>query len=182
MRTSFTTGSLGIAIKDFADKVTIGGNPFLLVYARVSVTDNGSAPVTVDPAGTGPNLLRLTSTSLNTVQPGQTNNHDYVVAVDNFGTSVALPTGSTLSAGAPGYDTAYTQMVNHWNSRLAEATSFTLPNLTLPNTGNLANPGTALTNAFKAGEIYLLMMQVGEAQFSAANNTPGCSTTTCPAS
>jgi hypothetical protein len=170
MKTSFTSGTTAVSIKDFADKVTIGGNPFLLVYARISVTDNGSASVTIDPGGTGPNLLRLTSTSLNTVQPGQTNNHDYVVAVDDFGTGAALPAGSTLSAGAPSYDTAYTQMVNYWNGRLAETTNLSLPNLTLPNTNNLTNPGTALTNAFKAGEIYLLMMQVGEAQFSAANN------------
>jgi hypothetical protein len=170
MRTSFTSGTTAVAIKDFADKVTIGGNPFLLVYTRVSVTNNGTAAVTIDPNGTGPNLLRLTSTTLNTVQPGQTSNHDYVVAVDNFGTGVALPAGTALSAGAPTFDVAYTQMVNHWNSRLAETTGFTLPNVTLPNTGNLANPGTAMINAFKAGEIYLLMMQVGEAQFSAANN------------
>ncbi len=170
MKTSFTSGTVAVSIKDFADKVTIGGSPFLLVYTRVSVTDNGTAAVTIDPGGTGPNLLRLTSTTLNTVQPGVTNNHDYVVAVDNFGTGAALPTGAALAAGAPTYDVADTQMVNHWNSRLAETTNFTLPNITLPNTGNLANPGTAMINAFKAGEIYLLMMQVGEAQFSAANN------------
>jgi hypothetical protein len=170
MRTSFTSGGVAVAIKDFADKVTIGGQPFLLVYTRVSVTNNGTAAVTIDPNGTGPNLLRLTSAALNTVQPGQNSNHDYVVAVDNFGTGATLPTGRTLSSGAPGFDTAYTQMVNYWNGRLAETTNLTLPDVTLPDTGNLANPGTAMTNAFKAGEIYLLMMQVGEAQFSAANN------------
>jgi hypothetical protein len=170
MKTTRTSGGVTISIKDFADKVTIGGNPFMLVYARVSVTNNGSAAVTVPPGGSGPNLLRLTSSSLDTVQSGQTNNHDFVVAVDSFGTGATLPTGSTLSAGAPGYDTAYNQMVSYWNGRVAETDALSLPNLTLPNTGNLANPGTALTNAFKAGTIYNLFMQVGEAQFSAANN------------
>jgi hypothetical protein len=170
MTTSFTSGTVGVAIKEFADKVTIGGSPFDLVYARVSVTNNGTAAVTIDPGGSGPNLLRLTSTSLNTVAPGATSNHDYVVAVDNFGTGAALPTGSTLSAGAPSFDTADGQMAAYWNGRIGETASFTLPNVALPNTGNLANPGTALVNAYKAGTIYSLMMQVGEAQFSAADN------------
>lgn len=170
MTTTRTVGSVVISIKDFADKVTVGGNPFLLVYARVSVTNNGSSAVTVPPGGSGPNLIQLTSSSLATVAPGQTNNSDFVVAVDNFGTGAALPAGAALSGNAPSYDTAYSQMVSYWNSRLASTASFTLPNLTLPNTGNLASPGTALSNAFKAGTLYNLMMQVGENEFSAANN------------
>jgi len=170
MTTTRTSGSVGISITDFADKVTIGGNPFLLVYARVAVTNNGTAAVNVPPGGSGPNLIQLTSTSLSTVQPGQTNDNDFVVAVDNFGTGAALPTGTALSSAAPSYDTAFSQMTSYWNGRIAQTASFTLPNLTLPNTGGLANPGTALSNAYKAGTIYDLMMQVGKNEFSGANN------------
>ena len=170
MKTTRSSGSVDISIKDFADRVTIGGNPFLLVYARVSVTNRGSTSVAVPPGGSGPNLLRLTSSSLDTVPAGATNNHDFVVAVDNFGTGAALPTGSALSSAAPSYDTAYNQMVSYWNGRLTETNTFSLPNLTLPNTGNLANPGTALVNAYRAGTIYNLMMQVGKSEFSGANN------------
>jgi len=170
MTTTRTVGSVVIAITDFADKVTIGGNPFLLVYAQVAVTNNGSSAVTVPPGGSGANLIQLTSSSLNTVQPGQTNDSQFVVAVDNFGTGAALPTGTTLSSAAPSYATAFSQMTTYWNSRIAQTASFSLPNVALPNTGNLANPGTALTNAFKAGTIYDLMMQVGKNEFSAANN------------
>jgi hypothetical protein len=170
MTTSFSSGSVGVAIKEFEDKVTIGGNPVGVVYARVSVTDNGSSAVTIDPGGSGPNLVRLTSSSLNTVQPGATNNHDYLVAVDNFGSGAALPTGSTLSSSAPGFDAADSQMAAYWNGRIAETASFSLPNVALPNTNGLANPGTAMTNAYKAGTVYSLMMQTGEAQFSAADN------------
>ena len=104
------------------------------------------------------------------MQPGATSNNDFVVAVDNFGTGVALPTGTALSSAAPSFDTAYTQMSTYWNGRVAQTATLTLPNLTLPNTGSLANPGTALNNAYKAGTIYNLIMQVGKAQFSAANN------------
>ncbi len=170
MTTTRTVGSVVIAITDFADKVTIGGNPFMLIYTRVAVTNNGSSAVSVPPGGSGPNLIQLTSSSLSTVQPGQTNDNDFVVAVDNFGTGVALPTGTALSGSAPDYNTAFSQMTTYWNGRLAATPTFSLPNLTLPNTGSLANPGTALANAFKAGTIYDLMMQVGKSEFSAANN------------
>lgn len=170
MTTSFSSGSTAVAIKEFEDRVTIGGHPVGVVYARVSVTNNGGSAITADPGGSGPNLVRLTSTSLNTVQPGATNNNDYLVAVDNFGSGAALPTGSTLSSSAPGFDTADSQMAAYWNGRIGETASFSLPNLSLPNTGSLANPGTALVNAYKAGTVYSLMMQVGEAQFSAADN------------
>jgi len=123
-----------------------------------------------DPGGSGPNLTRLTSTSLNTVQPGATSNHDYLVAVDDFGSGAALPTGSTLSGAAPDFATADAQMAAYWNGRIGETASFSLPNVALPNTNGLADPGSAMTNAYKAGTVYSLMMQAGEAQFSAANN------------
>ena len=170
MTTTRTSGTTSISITDFADQVTISNNPFLLVYVRVAVTNNGTAAVSVPPGGSGPNLIQLTSTSLSTVQPGQTNDNDFVVAVDNFGTGVALPAGTALESAAPSYSTAFSQMSSYWNGRLAQTASFTLPNLTLPDTGNLANPGTAMSNAFKAGTIYNLMMQVGANEFSAANN------------
>jgi hypothetical protein len=170
MKTTRTSGNLTITLKNFADKATINATPFLLVYTRVSVTNNGTTTATVPPGGSGPNLARLTSSTLDTVAPGQTNNHDFVVAVDSFGTTTPLPTAATLATAAPSYDTAYNQMATYWNARLAELNTFTLPNLTLPNTGNLTNPGTALANADKAGTIYNLIMQIGQAQLSGANN------------
>jgi hypothetical protein len=170
LTTSFTTGSTAVTIKDFADRTTIAGNPVMLVYTRVSVTDNGSSAVTLDPGGSGTNLVRLTGSSLNTVQPGATSNHDYVAAVDTFDSGAALPSIATLTSSAPSLDTAYGAMAAYWNGRIAETATLSLPNTALPNTGSLANPGTALTNAYKAGTVYDLIMQVGEAQFSAANN------------
>ncbi|MEV0401134.1 RICIN domain-containing protein [Actinoallomurus sp. NPDC050550] len=170
LKTQFTSGSVTIAIKNFANKVTLNGSAFMLIYTRVSVTNKGSSSVTVSPGGSGPNLVRLTSSSLDTVAAGATNNHDFVAAVDNFGSGAAFPSTSTLSSSAPNYDTAYSQMSSYWNGRLGELNTFSLPNVSLPNTGNLANPGTAMTNAYKAATAYNLIMQVGKAQFSAANN------------
>lgn len=165
--TALTIGSAAVSITNFEDQATIGGQTFGLVYSRVSITNNGSASATLDPAPSQ-GLTALTTTS-NTVAAGQTVNHDYVVAVDDFGSGQALPTGTTLSSGASSYDTAYGHMAAHWNNRLAGIPTFTLPDIALANT-NLGSPGTQMTNAYKANYVYSRIMQVGKAPFSAANN------------
>jgi hypothetical protein len=168
LRTSFTRNNVAISISNFANRTVIGGNPFVLAYTRVSVTNNGSAAVTVPPGGSGPNLVRLTPVD-DSVPAGQTRNHDFVAAIDRFGGAAAYPSTAALAASAPGYDTAHDQMAAFWNGRINATAQPSLPNLQLPNT-NLANPGTALLNAYRAGTAYHLMMQVGKAPFSAANN------------
>ena len=167
LRTSFSRNNVAISITNFANQVVLGGNPFVLVYTRITVTNNGSATVTVPPAGSGPNLVRLTPTG-DSVSPGQTRTHDFVAAVDRFGSSVAYPSTATL-ATAPNYDTAHGQMAAFWDGKVNATAAPSLPNVQLPNTG-LANPGTALRNAYRAGTVYNLLMQVGKAPFSAANN------------
>ena len=168
LTTSFTRNNVAVTIQNFADQVTVGGGTFELVYSRVTLRNNGTAAVTVDPAPTGPNRAVLANPS-NTLQPGQSANHDYVVAVDNFGSGQALP-GAAALAGVPSFDTAFSQMSSHWNGLLAVTPTFTLPNLTLPNTNNLANPGTAMINAYKATFVYTRIIQVSKAPFSGANN------------
>jgi hypothetical protein len=167
LRTSFTRNNVAISITNFANRTVIGGNPFVLAYTRISVTNNGTATVTVPPGGSGPNLVRRTPVN-DAVSAGQTRNHDFVAAIDRFGSTVAYPSTSAL-ASAPSYDTAYGQMSAFWNGRVNATAQPTLPNVTLPNTG-LANPGTALRNAYRAGTVYHLMMQAGKAPFSGANN------------
>jgi len=168
LTTSFTRNNVAIAITNFADRVVIGGNPLVLVYTRVAVTNNGTAAVTVPPGGSGPNLVRLTPVS-DTVPAGQTVNNDFVAAVDRFGGTQAFPSTATLAASAPSFDAARAQMAAFWTNRINATAQPSLPNLQLPNTG-LTNPGTALLNAYRAGTAYHLMMQVGKSPFSAANN------------
>jgi hypothetical protein len=168
LTTSFTRNNIAISIKNFADKVTISGSAFELVYSRITVKNNGSSAVTVDPQPSA-GLTALNSVS-NTVQPGQTANHDYVVAVDSFGAGLLLPSGSALTSAAPNLDTAYSQMSTYWNNRLAVIPTLSLPNLTLPNTNSLSNPGSALVNAYKSAFVYTRIIQVGTSPFSGANN------------
>jgi uncharacterized repeat protein (TIGR01451 family) len=185
MVTSFTRDDVRISITDFADKQTIAGNPAELVYTRITVTNNGTSAVDVPPGASGPNLVEL-DTNSDTVQPGQTVNHDFVAAVDTFTVGGTLPTVAQLTPspapsrrphrreasnrGASSYDTAYQDMRTYWNQRLSVAPTLSMPNVSLPNTGGLANPGTAMDNAYKAAYIYTRIVQVENSPFSGANN------------
>ncbi len=174
MTTSFTRNNVAIAITDFANEQSVGGSPVELVYTRVKVTNEGTAAVTVPSGQTGPNLVALNSAS-DTVQPGQTVKHDFVAAVDTFSTTTPLPSVASLTPakGNPGalpYDAAYQHMANYWNQRLSVTPKLSLPDVSLANTGNLKDPGTAIGNAYKAAFIYTRIVQVGEAPFSGANN------------
>jgi hypothetical protein len=170
MTTSFTSGTTAVSLTNFADEASIAGTPTVLVYTKILVTNHGTSSITLDPGGTGYNLVRLTGSGLDTVAPGATSEHDYVAAVDDFATGIALPGASTLAADAPGLASAYSAMAAYWNGRLAATPTLSLPDVALPDTNGLTNPGTAMVDAYKAGTIYNLIMQSGQAQFSAADN------------
>ncbi len=169
LTTSFTRNGVKVAITDFADKQTVGGSPVELMYTRVSVTNQGSAAVTVPAGQSGPNLVTLGSAP-DTVAPGQTVQHDFVAAVDTFGSGAALPATDVLTSAAKSYDRAFRDMANYWNQRLSAIPVLSLPDVSLPNTGGLADPGQALDNAYKAAFIYTRIVQVDKAPFSGANN------------
>ena len=169
LTTSFTRNGVAISITDFADRVSVSGSPAELVYTRVSVTNNGSQAAYVPPDGSGPNLVALTNPP-DTVAPGQTVKHDFVAAVDTFSTSTNLPTTTQILAQAPSYNKAFTNMAAYWNQRLSVIPALSLPSVTLPGTGGLADPGQAIDNAYKAAFVYTRIVQVAKAPFSGANN------------
>ena len=169
LTTSFTRDNVSVSITDFADQQTIAGNPVELVYTRVSVTNNGAAAVSVPSGQSGPGLVELDSAS-DTVAPGATVRHDFVAAVDTFGSGASLPTTAEVTSDAAGYAAAYAHMAGYWNNRLSAIPRLSLPNVTLPNTANLADPGTAIDNAYKAAFVYTRIVQSGTAPFSGANN------------
>jgi hypothetical protein len=169
LTTSFTRNNVSITITDFADKQNIGGNPVELVYTRITVTNHNAAAVDVPPGATGPNLVELDSNAT-PVAPGATVTHDFVAATDTFGSGKALPATSQITAQAATYPAAYHHMADYWNSRLSVTPRLTLPNVSLPDTNNLTDPGTALDNAYKAAFVYTRIVQSGKAPFSGANN------------
>src|SRR5580693_3725842 len=136
MTTSFTRDGVKISITDFADQQSIGGGPVELVYTRVSVTNEGPSAVTVPSGQSGPDLVQLDANP-DAVAPGATVQHDFVAAVDNFGSSSALPTADTVAASAQPYDRAFGHMASYWNQRLSAIPTLALPNVGLPDTGGL---------------------------------------------
>ena len=137
------------------------------------MTNHGSARVTVPPGASGSGLVELDQAS-DDVAPGQTVNHDFVAPVDTFGSGQPLP---TLTAATPGqassvdtYATAYTHMAKYWEEQVSVAPTLSLPNVSLANTNNLADPGTAIDNAYKAAYVYTRIVQTAESEFSGANN------------
>ncbi|HTB78545.1 MAG TPA: hypothetical protein VK762_35115 [Polyangiaceae bacterium] len=168
LTTAFTSGSIAVSITNFADRVTVGGHAFELVYSRVAVTNNGTSTVTVDPRP--PTGLAALGAVSSDVPAGGTNHHDYVVAVDDFGAGLALPASPMLASVAPAYDAAYQEMKTYWDGRLSVIPVLELPDVALPNTGGLSHPGSAMTDAFKAAFVYTRIVQSAAAPFSAANN------------
>ena len=61
-------------------------------------------------------------------------------------------------------------MAGYWNQRLSAIPTLSLPNVTLPDTAGLADPGQAIDNAYKAAFVYTRIVQVASAPFSGANN------------
>ena len=62
-----TSGGAKVAITEFADRIVVGGHPYVAVYSRVRVADPTSHPLTVDPEAS-PSLVALDRGS-DTVQP-----------------------------------------------------------------------------------------------------------------
>ena len=167
--TSFTRNDVAVSITDFADKVSIQNSPVELVYTRITAKNNGTSAATVDPAATGSGLVTLASQP-DTLAPGASETDDYVAPVDVFGSGQPLPALTAQTPGVPGYDAAFRQMRDFWNDGLSAIPRLSLPNVPLPNTNGLANPGDAMDNAYKAAFVYTRIVQSGDAPFSGANN------------
>jgi hypothetical protein len=114
--TEFERDNCTVKLMNFGDKVTIGSYDYVAIYNRVAVYNHGTGAVTLDPAPSS-GLLALTSNS-KTVSPGQTVNHDYVIASDRFANNYAWPSDSALVA-AGSWDTHFTHMRDYWNNKLS---------------------------------------------------------------
>ncbi len=123
LTTEFERDNSTVKIQSFGNKVVVNGNDFVVAYSRVSVTNHGAAPVTLDPKASS-ELLKISDSS-STVAPGETANHDYMILLDKFGNSYAWPTDEELRAAAPDFDEAHTQMTDYWTNRLNNIAHFT---------------------------------------------------------
>lgn len=124
LRTSFSDHGAQVSITNFGDRVVIGGNAYVAVYSRVAVHNPTRRAVTVDPQPSA-GLVPLDHAP-DTVRPGATVTHDYVVAADRFGQSYPWPTAAQLQA-AGGWQQHFTHMRAFWDGQLAQLTRLSLP-------------------------------------------------------
>ena len=152
--TTFHRDGAAISITNFGDQVSIGGNEFVIVYSRVSVSNPTGAAISVDPQASA-GLIPLNSAS-DTVPAHGTVNHDYAVPADKFGGSYAYPSWSAIVA-AGGFDQHFAHMRSYWNGQLAGIAQIT------------QLPDASLINGYKTGFIYTQIIRSGAELKTGAN-------------
>lgn len=144
--TEFAHDNAMVQIMNFGDMLTLNGHNYVAIYSRISVTNQGDQDLTLSPDPTS-GLISLTNNPA-IVPPGQTVNHDYVLAADRFGKNYAWPSDMDLAA-AGSWDEHYAHMKAYWNGRLSGIVQIT------------QLPDTRLINAYKAGFIYTHIIRDG---------------------
>src|ERR1700722_14052969 len=126
--TTFGYRGAMVAITEFADQVTLGGNAYVAAYSRVEVTNSTKHAVTADPEPS-PGLIPL-ATSPTSVRPHSSVAHDYVLAVDRFGNAYPWPSAQSLP-GAGGFNQHFAHMRAFWNGQLAHIAGVRVPDARL---------------------------------------------------
>jgi hypothetical protein len=152
--TTFRSGGARVSITNFGDQVTIGGHAYVAIYSRVAVTNPTGQTLSIDPQPSA-GLVPLNSAPT-AVPPGQTVDHDYVVASDRFGGSYAWPSASALAA-AGGFGQHFAHMRAYWNAQLASIAQI----VTLPD--------QSLADAYRTGFIYTQIIRNGDELKTGAN-------------
>jgi hypothetical protein len=144
--TTFDRDGARVTITNFGDKVTVGGHAYVAIYSRVQVANPTGQPVTLDPQASA-GLIPLNQAS-DTVPPGGTVNHDYVVAADRFGGSYPWPASAALAA-AGGFSQHFAHMRAYWDQQLAGIAQI------------VSLPDASLVNAYRAGFIDTQLIRSG---------------------
>ena len=152
--TTFNTANgATVAITEFADEVTLSGNPFVGVYARVRVGNPTNTTLTVDP-GASTALVPLDHTPT-AIPAHHAVDHDYAVLSDRFGAGYPWPTDQTLQA-AGGFAQHQAHMRAFWRSQLAHI-------------AHIDTPNTKLDDAYKSGFVTTELTRSGDALDTGVN-------------
>ena len=144
--TSFRRGGELVTITEFADRLVLGGDAYVAVYARVAVENPTGHVVHAGPEASA-GLLPLAS-GPDQVAPHSESVHDYVIAADRFGGSYPWPTAQTL-VGAGGFDQHYDHMKAYWTGQLSQIAAIDVPD-------------ASLENAYRSGFIYTQIARSGD--------------------
>jgi hypothetical protein len=144
--TTFDADGATVAITEFADEITLGGNPFAAVYARVRVDNPTDHALTVDPEAS--TALVPFDAAPNLVGAHHAVDHDYAIVSDRFGASYPWP-GAAALAAAGGFDQHEYHMRAFWNTQLAGIAQVHVPD-------------PALVDAYKSGFITTELTRSGD--------------------
>jgi hypothetical protein len=148
-----TTKGATVAITEFADEVTLGGNPFVAVYARVRIDNPTNTTLTVDPEASS--ALAELDNAPNAVAAHHAVDHDYAVVSDRFGAAYSWPTAQALQA-AGGFAQHEAHMRAFWQSQLAHI-------------AHVDTPNKALDDAYMSGFVTTELTRSGDALDTGVN-------------
>ncbi|HLN17023.1 MAG TPA: hypothetical protein VK277_09775 [Acidimicrobiales bacterium] len=143
--TSFPHDGALVSITEFGDRVVLAGDAYVLLYARVAVTNPTGRRIAAAPEPS-PELVPL-NTAPDDVAPHGHAVHDYVVAVDRFGQDYPWPTAAQM-ASAGSFTQHFAHMRAFWNGQLAQIAAISVPN-------------PQLVDAYKSGFIYTQIAREG---------------------
>lgn len=144
----FSADDFNWSISNFCDKITVGGNDFVIMYTRVVLENTGKRDK--DIPDFSDELTVLSDNIPEAVAGGEKVTIDFCVGADRFGGDYDWPTGAELKSQG-GFDEHYEHMKNYWNERLEN----------IVNIKKLPEEYSELINAYKAGYIYTLVISDG---------------------
>ncbi len=163
----YSKGGLKHRIENFADKVNIDGNDFVVVYATMETENISDKTLKLPKVKTEKiyqsgtywykrKILRFWQAKLeapfdsypNAINPGETVTRQYAVGVDRFGGSYDYPAKEKIiEAGEPAAH--YEHMKAYWEEKVSRLTVLELPD-------------RQLVNAYKAGYIFQMIIKDGD--------------------
>jgi hypothetical protein len=145
--TEFEEKKCLVKISNFADKVTINNQDFVIAYSRVEIENPTQKEVELDPEAASI-LTPLTPATTGKVQAGQKVHFDYAVVIDRFGKNIERPsTQAILAAGT--FEAHFEHMKTFWESKLAQIVA-------------INTPDQELNNAYRMGFVYTLITKDDE--------------------
>jgi len=170
----YSKAGLKHRIENFADKVTIDGNDFVVVYSTMTTENLTEKTLKLPKVKTEKiyqsgtywykrKILRFWQAKLEapfdnypkTIKKGETVTRQYATAVDRFGGSYDYPAKEKIiKAGKPAEH--YEHMKAYWEAKLRVLTGLELPDKTL-------------VNAYKAGYIFQMIIKDGDKLITGQN-------------
>ena len=151
--TTFADQGATVSITEFADRVVLGGSPFVAVYSRVRVDNPTGHTITLDP-GASTALVPL-GNQPDAVPAHHAVDHDYVVAADRFGGTAPWPSAQALET-AGGFARHFAHMRAFWAGQLTAIAQVRVPD-------------PSLVDAYKSGFITTQLTRSGNALDTGVN-------------